>query len=784
MSVIGSMRVDQRPKYFIDTMYLWCSADAYHDRTTSFGRFIREGTAYELQGTVTPRVWMNYICNDRYALCVSNTARGYGWYKMQVHNVTRRFRANQSQSEAPGRDILIHDLESGNSWNIFNNADKLRSVHEFGHTEFYIRRGDLCLELTVFVSIEDSGECWIIRMENKGSKTRHLRITYEQTWDFRPYIPDRSSVLQQELTDAIRPQIADILGGLHAFVNQEGYVLRHRLLMGCPSAEAACEQLAENCRESKLYRKCRLCHTIELPSDQIGRWEVFSGVAEKDDELRKLRDKYCSSQVYQAEYDRLTDIRKQQINQPSCRIPSPEVERWLNVWLKNQLHLNFHFNRGHLIGFRDVLQDAWGYTLIDPDQSRLELLEALSHMKIDGTCPRQYSRVDDEMDWRRYMDSGVWMPRALTGYIKETGNIKFLEEKIVWFDSKNEATVEEHLWSAIELLYRQRGRYGLCLVRDGDWNDALEGVGAGGQAVSAWLTIALYEALETLIPLYEHLGRADKVSLLRQWADELKKCVNENAWDGDWYVYGYTDSGDPIGSHVNAEGKIHLNAQTWAIFSRIASPERCRRIRESIEKYLNTVYGPMLVAPPYIFENVGRMAGLEPGTFENGGIYLHAAAFNILSDITEGRGEAAINEILKILPSNPINSDCRRTTEPYALPNFYCGDSHVRFGQSFYAWFTATAGWLLRIGFDYLLGIRPDYEGLRISPVVPDYWNRFSVRRVYRGVTYDIEFERSALSGEQGIYVNGTKIHGDLVPIQAHDTVVRVILEKSGSVDR
>jgi len=251
-------------------------------------------------------------------------------------------------------------------------------------------------------------------------------------------------------------------------------------------------------------------------------------------------------------------------------------------------------------------------------------------------------------------------------------------------------------------------------------------------------------------------------------AKNIKNIVNTVAWDGDWYIYGFTGSGKPIGSKKNEEGKIHLNAQTWAIFSGIADSERANHAITSIIKYLDSPLGPVLMFPPYVDEadEVGRIANLEPGTFENASIYQHAVTFYIFALLAKDLNfkEKAFTTFSNLLPTSPENFDCRRTSEPYCTGNFYCGSGHPKYGQNFFTWFTGNASWLLRAGFDEILGVKADFNGLKISPSVPDDWNEFSVKRTFRGCEYSIQFSKSGDDAGH-ICVDGQEISSNVIPV-------------------
>ena len=278
--------------------------------------------------------------------------------------------------------------------------------------------------------------------------------------------------------------------------------------------------------------------------------------------------------------------------------------------------------------------------------------------------------------------------------------------------------------------------------------------------------MALYDATLIMKEIYLWIGDPAAAEAMAQRASLLSDIVNTTAWDGDWYCYGMTGTGKPIGSHKNREGRIHLNAQSWAIFSGLANRERTAQTIAAVDTYLETPVGPALLAPPYDLEadEIGRIARLEPGTFENGAVYQHAVAFYILALLRAGRPDQAVNLFLRLLPTNPVNHDARRTSEPYCTGNFYCGPDHPRFGQNFFTWFTGNAAWLLRIGFDDLLGVKAGLDGIIINPNVPHTWDSWRVARTYRGCLYEVQFTRSTTVAQMQISVDGQPLRGAVIP--------------------
>jgi cellobiose phosphorylase len=635
----------------------------------------------------------------------------------------------------------------------------------------------------VFVPNDDSCECWMLSYKNNSNSNRNIKLYLSQIWSVARFGIHTAEEGIPYLTTPGQDFTASIVenGIIGESCNKELPVKINVFFSSPQTCTPAYETLTETRKDGRSFNFTKTQLTFEsevLPGEK----KIVMAVSAAD-ELKSTADvlfrKYSSSESFNTELNKVKQYKNKLIKHNTCSIPDKDMQNFLNIWFKHQLFLTYRYVRSGYIGYRDSLQDAWGYGLIEPESVRDKILRILSHMKKDGSCPRNFSpfEIDGEHDMRNFMDSGTWIGLTLSGYIKETGDTSILYEKIRYLDDDKTETVEMHVWKALDLLYEKRGRFGLCLVGTGDWNDGIEGISRKGPAVSVWLTMAVFHFQNLMSDLYKFLGEVQKVEKLDKRSAILKKNINRHAWDGQWYVYAFSGTGKPIGSHKNKEGRIHLNSNTWAIFTGIAGKERSKVVMRSIEKHLGTSLGPALLAPPYISEGdeVGRIAKLEPGTFENGSVYKHAVAFKVFADLENQDYEKAYRTFADILPTNPNNPDSRRTSEPYCLGNYYCGPSHERFGQNFFSWFTGSPAWLIRAGFEEILGVKADYKGLQILPKVPAHWNEFIVNRFFRGTEYNLKFERTQ-NGESGIWVDGNKIRGNVIK-PAVKKVVSIIVK-------
>lgn len=738
-----------KQRFSLDYSFYDIEFDTYINKAKKFGRFIEDGRAYVIEDQHTPRQWFQYLCNDKIRSAVTNDGKGFIWHYKNEYITKQWERTYLVRKANGGRDVKL--VIDGKTVDFFKEAQELKETVRPGYVVFNGSIQELEIEFTIFVPRNIPCECWRIKVKNKLNEARTFKIGASIDWmkpanenvDF-PNVEIYNGKYINLTNEDISFVFASDSAGKCTFDNNQ-----EMTYLGIPKLITTTSIMLE----SFLKGGDECVHNFVLGAyadddekSQINNCLQLGGI---DLELKKVQD----------EWERLYNINK-------CSLPDKNLEYFLNYWLKNQIYLTYRYNRGDMFyGYRDVLQDSWGYCLVDPENAKHKLLKALSFMYPDGRCPRQYVEHSGELDIRDFSDSPIWAANAVSSYIKETGDYAIFNDQIGFYGSDEKTSVEEHIFRALDYLYHSRGQNGLILIRDGDWADGLGGINKyGAGATSVWLTIAAFYAQKVMCEIYKYIGSDDKTRILEKRCEEYKRIVNSVGWDGNWYVYGFFEDGEPIGSSKNFEGKIWLNPQTWAIFSGIVDCEdKIKRITRSINRYLLTPFGSMVNYPPYILhgERCGRVQKQIPGTFLNSAIYNHAASFKIYSDVARGDYDDAFDSIMMALPNHSDNSDCCRTSEPYAVGNVYYGVNNERYGMNLFTWFTATAAWLIHGGYEEILGIKADFDGIIIDPHISTDWQEYSVEKLYRGTRYFIHVVKS--SDKMGIWVDNEKITGNLV---------------------
>jgi len=335
------------------------------------------------------------------------------------------------------------------------------------------------------------------------------------------------------------------------------------------------------------------------------------------------------------------------------------------------------------------------------------------------------------------------------------------------------ATVWEHALLAMRHLFRLRGKRGLILFGWGDINDAMDLCGREWKGESVWMTEAYYVGLLDMIGLCGKLGKAQEKAEFTEMAREIRRAFNRHAWDGQWFVRGWDDWDNVIGSKRNQEGSLHLIAQSWAVFGGMASEQRLRTAIRSVRKKLYCDYGPRLFAPVYETRDprIGQMTALRGHM--NNNPYTHHSIQLVQAYTRLGMGDEAVDLFERVLPHLPPGARARgfevAAGEPFTISNYYVADDDPegRGGEAGQGWLTASGGWLLIAATEYILGVRPDYDGLIIDPCIPASWKKCSIRRRFRGDTYHVTIRNPsrAQRGVAAVRVDGKPIRGKRIAV-------------------
>lgn len=740
------------PVFGILTEQYDISYPQYYDITRKYGHFSEDGAQYTVTDRNTPRQWYSVMANKNFASIMTNDGYGVFGYKSFYLRFSKFYsKTDYMIRQLNGKRRIIIKNSTGKTYDLIGDSADLQFEVRPGSCKYSGTVDNIQFEILMYVPENDPIECTKVTLS--GLHGYNWTIHTVQDWSITCALPKTKDYTMSMSTEkdcvVMTGEDVHTWGNLYGFTAQQG-------LTACVESY----QEPVNSDNSKIQNFYRVTTTKELQAKSNCVEYIYTGVS--DNSYCQLVKKYLENQQFEAEFEKLNRKWDNIIQRNYCQLPDKNLQNFLNVWLKNQLHITSLYNRFGRMGYRDILQDCWGALYVDPELTRNHIKEAAARMYPDGRCPRQFDLYSDIFDVRDFADSPIWMPIALNYYLKETGDFDLLNEAVGYYGCDEVTTVREHIERALEYLFTNRGKNGLVLIRGGDWLDGLEGLNKLGEATGVWMTIAAFHAQNLMAEIYDQIGDQETADLMRRRSAEYKHYVNTVGWNGKWYSYAIINDNEIIGGPDCLEGKIYLNPQTWAIFTGIADGDKYDKLMRAINVYLTTPVGPLLMAPPYVAtgHRYGRLQKQRPGTFANSAVYLHAASFKIFADVKRGAYNEAYDTFMRIIPNHVDNPDSRRTNEPYAVGNVHYGTAHQCTGLNLYSWFSATPAWLIHGGFEEILGIHPEFNGLRISPPDIDGWDSFQIRRTYRETVYNFSFKRT---GKRAIYVDNKLISENVV---------------------
>ena len=479
----------------------------------------------------------------------------------------------------------------------------------------------------------------------------------------------------------------------------------------------------------------------------------------------------------------------------------------VNVWNAYQCMVTFNLSRsaslfesgvGRGIGFRDSNQDLLGFVHMAPARARERLLDLAATQLPSGGAYHQYQpltkRGNDDIG-SGFNDDPLWLILAAAAYVKETGDLAVLDEPVPYENRPGtESPLFEHLQRSVRYTLDRLGPHGLPLIGRADWNDCLN-LNAfsvtpgesfqtvenreGGVAESVFIGGLFTLAAAELADMAERRGHAEDAASYRAARDEMKAAVAAHGWDGRWFRRAYDHVGEVIGSEENDEGRIYIEPQGMCVIGGVGLDDgKAQRALASVAEHLATPHGIVLLEPAYSRYRVelGEITSYPPGYKENGGVFCHTNPWIMIAETLVANGDRAFDYYLRLNPSAREHISEVHRCEPYVYAQMIAGKEAPTHGEAKNSWLTGTAAWSFVAITQWILGIRPEHDGLRIDPCLPSDWEGFTAVRRFREATYRIEVRkpRGARGRAASVIVDGRPISGTLVPAAPQGATVTV----------
>ncbi len=773
-----------------------------------YGYFDDENREYVIERPDIPVSWTNYIGVKDLCTVISHNAGGYSFYQTAEHHRITRFRQNGVPLDRPGHYVYVRDDDTGEYWSISwqpTGKDLTKASyhcrHGLSYSKFSCDYQGIQAEQLLFIPVNDDVELWDVRLKNNSEKLRHLSVFSYVEFSFHHIEIDNQN-LQMSLY-ASGSSYED--GVIEYDFFYEPWTYHYLASNFTPdSFDSLRDRFLGNYHtetdpEAVVQGEC--FNSVELGGNHCGALHKRLSLQPGEDERlvfmlgvgphttgQAIKAKYTDPAMVDRAFVELKDYWAGKLAKLQCKTPHPGLNSMVNTWNLYQAETCVVWSRfasfievgGRTgLGFRDTSQDVLSVPHTNPRKVKQRIIELFHGQVSQGYGlhlfdPQVFKPKEDKLPGVKLptvvptpnpediihgledtcSDDALWIVASVCEYVKETGEISLFDE-VVPFADGGEATVYEHIKRSLDFSAEQVGATGICKGLRADWNDCLN-LGGGESAMVSFLH---HWALINFIEAAKFLGRQEDVEKYSAMAKTVCQACEDNLWDGEWYLRGFTRKGLKIGSIQNEEGKLFLESNSLAVLSEAASAERGRICMDAVDKYLYSQYGIHLLWPAFSRpdDDIGYVTRVYKGIKENAAIFSHPNPWAVVAECKLGRGDRAMKFYDALLPYNQNDLIEIREAEPYSYCQFIMGRDHTAYGRARHPWLTGSAGWMYHAVTHWILGVRVDYLGLIIDPCIPANWKEFEVTRQWRGATYQIQVKNpmGVQKGVKAIRLNG-----------------------------
>lgn len=712
--------------------------------------------------------------------------------------------------------------------------------HGMNYTRITGRKNAVEASVLFFVPLHTWGEVQKLTLQNLGTETKTLKLFSFQEWCLWNAATDMENFQRNFSTGEVEVEGSVIYHKTeyrerrnhYAFysVNAsiDGYDTDRETFVGLYNEFAEPEAVVEGrARNSFAHGWSPIAsHYIEVtlaPGEsrdfvfllgyvENAPEEKFAGkqTINKEKALRMIADFDTTAKVDRA-FDELKAYWDSLLSVFTLKSGNAKLDRMVNIWNQYQCMITFCMSRsasffesgiGRGMGFRDSNQDLVGFVHQIPERARARIIDIASTQFPDGGCYHQYqplSKRGNNDIGGGFNDDPCWLIFGTVAYIKETGDFSILDEMIP-FDNQagSEVTLFEHLKVSMNHVLNNLGPHGLPLIGRADWNDCLnlncfswdpnesfqttENKSEGSKAESLMIAGLFVVTGKDYVELCRHLGKHEEAERMAQAVSDMEEAVKKHGWDGNWFLRAYDFFGNKIGSHENEEGKIFIESQGWCTMAGIGLEDGfVDKALDSVKERMECEHGIVLNNPAYTTYHVemGELSSYPEGYKENAGIFCHNNPWVIIGETVAGRGDDAWSHYTKILPSYVEEKyQTLHKVEPYVNCQMVAGKDAARPGEGKNSWLTGTAAWMWYTVSEFILGIKPSYDGLTIDPCLPTSAKEYEVCRKFRGAEYIIKVKnpKGVNKGVRSLLLDGQRMEGNTVPFSKGRHTVEVVM--------
>jgi N,N'-diacetylchitobiose phosphorylase len=781
-----------------------------------YGYFDDAAREYVITRPDTPLSWSNYLGSTEYGAIITNNAGGYGFYQSGARGRFMRLLFNRVPMDQPGRYFYLRDRQSGDYWSaswqlVGKPLERYQSTcrHGTAYTTIQSIYDGIVSETTYFVPLGQKFEYWRMKVTNTTNRPRQLSVftfcEFTNQWvttQDQVNLQYSLFIVRGEMADGLlRIAIHDNLPSRDNAVNLDDIPFKCWMtIIGAPlsgydtSREAFIGPYRAyhnplvvekgQCTNSNAYgdNSCgSLQADLTLQSGENRELLVMLGIGDARTVGRRTVDEFGSLERAAAELQKLKEGWHAKLGSLVVETPDEALNHTVNVWGLYNCLITFAWSRAASLvyngerdglGFRDSVQDLLGVTAAIPEQTRqrLELL-LTGQVSCGGAMPivqpfthrPGQEKAPDPEEYRS--DDCLWFFNAVPAYVNETGYLDFYN-KVLPYADQGEATVFGHLRRALEFNLERMGKHGLPCGLNADWNDCLK---LGYYGESPFVAFQVRLGLTVYAGIAERLGQPNEAAWALAQREKLDTAIQSSTWDTDRFIWAIGEDGTVYGTEKYTEGKVYLNTQLWSVISAAATPEQAQRCMQTVKEQLATPYGLMLSAPPFVKTKVDVMRAVvfNPGIKENAGIFNHTQGWGVMAECLLGHGDQAYEYYRASMPAAYNERAELRQSEPYVQGQTTYSTFSPRPGNTRTSWLTGAAAWAYFSATQYILGIRPEMDGLRIDPCIPHTWPGFKAARRFRGKTIEIDVKNpdGVCHGVRYLTLNGQPLPGNMLPV-------------------
>ena len=804
-----------------------------------FGHFDDEHKEYVITTPRTPLPWINYLGSEDFFSLVSNTAGGYSFYRDARMRRLTRYRYNSSPLDMDGHHIYIKDGDTvwNPGWQPTKTPlDRYTCRHGLGYTVIEGEKNGVAAAQELFVPKGDACELDRLTLQNHTDAVKELDVFGYVEFCLWDAIDDSSNFQRNFSTGEVEVEPGVIYHKTEYRERRDHYAVfwsdtpvtsfdtTRDAFCGVYGGPADPEAVrAGHCSGSIAHGWAPVgalhIHVTLAPGEEKKILFGLGYIENPQDEkftapgvINKARahamiSRYATSAQVDAARKALADHWEALLSTYHLESSEEKLDRMVNIWHQYQCMVTFNMSRsasyfesgtGRGMGFRDSCQDLLGFVHIIPSRARERILDIAATQFEDGSAYHQYQPLTKKGNrdiGTGFNDDPLWLIAGTAAYLRETGDWSILDEQVPFDNDESKAQpLLEHLRRSFNFTCTHLGPHGLPLIGRADWNDCLNlncfsehpgesfqitGPSEGPVAESVFIAGMFVKYGHEYAELCDHLHLTDEAAAARKHIDAVEQATLTAGWDGAWFRRAYDAFGKPVGSKECTEGQIFIEPQGMCVMAGIGKETgQAAAALRSVEERLDTKYGVVLHQPAYTSYqlNLGEISSYPPGYKENAGIFCHNNPWISCAEAVLGHGDRAFEVYRKTCPAYIEDISEIHRTEPYVYSQMVAGKDAPTFGEAKNSWLTGTAAWTFFNVSQYILGIQPTLDGLKVDPCIPHTLGSFTVTRRFRGAVYHITVDNAAAvqHGVKVVTVDGRAIAGNVLPLAPAGTEVAV----------